>query len=39
MKKWMKVVKSLEESGIVIKGVSNTTKNKAKEQKGLLICY
>ena len=35
----MKVVKSLEESGIVIKGVSNTIKNKAKEKKGLLICY
>ena len=30
----MKIVKSLEESGVLIKGVSETIKNKAKEQKG-----
>ena len=30
----MKIVKSLEESGLLIKDVSETTKNKAKEQKG-----
>ena len=30
----MKIVKSLEESGLLIKGISNTNKNKAKEQKG-----
>ena len=30
----MKIVKSLEESGLLINGVSQTTKNKAKEQKG-----
>ena len=30
----MKIVKSLEESGILIKGVSETIKNEAKEQKG-----
>ena len=30
----MKVVKSLEESGLLIKGVSKTIKNEAKEQKG-----
>ena len=30
----MKVAKSLEESGLLIKGVSETIKNKAKEQKG-----
>ena len=30
----MKIVKSLEESGLLIKGVSETIKNKAKEQKG-----
>ena len=30
----MKIVKSLEESGLLIKGVSLTIKNKAKGQKG-----
>ena len=30
----MKMVKSLEESGLLIKGVSETIKNEAKEQKG-----
>ena len=30
----MKIVKSLEESGLLIKGVSQTIKNEAKEQKG-----
>ena len=30
----MKIVKSLEESGLLIKSVSETTKNEAKEQKG-----
>ena len=29
----MKIVKSLEESGLLIKGVSETIKNEAKEQK------
>ena len=29
----MKVVKSLEESGLLIKGVKETIKNEAKEQK------
>ena len=29
----MKIVKSLEESGILIKGLSETIKNEAKEQK------
>ena len=29
----MKTVKSLEESGLLIKGVSKTIKNEAKEQK------
>ena len=36
-----KIVKSLEESGLLMKGVSETTKNEAKEQKvrflGILI--
>ena len=30
----MKIVKSLKESGFVMKGVSKTIKNEAKEQKG-----
>ena len=30
----MKIVNSLEESGLLIKGVNKTTKNEAKEQKG-----
>ena len=29
----MKIVKPLKESGLLIKGVSKTIKNKAKEQK------
>ena len=30
----LKIVKSLEESGLLIKGISKTIKNEAKEQKG-----
>ena len=30
----MKIVKSVEESGLLIKGVSKTNKNKTKEQNG-----
>ena len=30
----MKIVKSLEESGLLIKGISETIKNETKEQKG-----
>ena len=30
----MKIVKSLEEAGLLIKGISETIKNEAKEQKG-----
>ena len=33
----MKIVKSFEESGLLIKGVSETIKNEAKEQKGGFI--
>ena len=33
----MKIVKSLEESGLFIKGVSQTIKNEAKEQKGEIL--
>ena len=37
----MKMIKSLEESGLLIKGVSETIKNVAKEQKKVdfLSCY
>ena len=30
----IKIIKSLNESGLLIKGVSQTIKNEAKEQKG-----
>ena len=30
----MKIAKSLEESGLLIKGIRETIKNEAKEQKG-----
>ena len=33
----MKIVKSLEESGLLIKGVSETIKNESREQKGKFI--
>ena len=36
----MKIVKSLEESRLLIKGVSETTKNKVKNKKeDFLECY
>ena len=34
MKDILKIVKSLEDSGIPLKGVSETIKDEAKEQKG-----
>ena len=35
----IKIIKPLEESGLLIRGVSETIKNKAKEQKvDLLAC-
>ena len=33
----MEKIKSLEESGLLIKGVSETIKNEAKEQKGAFL--
>ena len=33
----MKIVKSLEECGLLIKGFSQTIKNEAKEQKGRFL--
>ena len=41
-RKDIKIVKSLEESGLLLKGVSKTVQNETKEQKErflLLICY
>ena len=34
MEDTIKIVKSLEESGLLIKGISETMKNQTKEQKG-----
>ena len=33
----MKIIKSLEESGLLIKGISEKIKNETKEQKGKLL--
>ena len=33
----MKIVKSLEKSGLLIKGVNQTIKNESKEQKGRFL--
>ena len=33
MKDFIKIVKSLEDSGLLLKGVSETVQNEAKEQK------
>ena len=33
----MKIIKSLEESGLLIKGVSEKIKSEAKEQKGRFL--
>ena len=36
----LKIVKSLEDSGLLLKRVSETIKNEAKKQKGdFLVCY
>ena len=39
----MKIIKSLEESGLLIKGVSKTMKNEVKKKKkkhaGFSVCY
>ena len=36
----IKINKSLEECGLLIKGVSETIKNEGKEQRGdFLVCY
>ena len=36
----IKIVKSLEDSGLLLKGLSKAIQNEAKEQKGdFLVCY
>ena len=37
----MKIVKLLEESGLLVEGISETIKKEAKEHKGrfFLVCY
>ena len=42
----LKIVKSFEDSGVLLKGISKTIQNEAKEQKGrfliiktFLVCY
>ena len=35
----IKIVKSLEDSGLLIKGVSETIKNEAKKQKRGFLCF
>ena len=36
----IKIVKSLEDSGLFLKGVTETVQNEGKEQKGeFLVCY
>ena len=37
MKDIMKIIKSLEDSGLLIKGVSETIQNEAKKQKGRFL--
>ena len=40
MKDIMKIFKSLEDSGLLLKGVSETIQNKAKNKKeDFLVCY
>ena len=39
MKNIIKIVKSLKDSGLMLKGVSETTKNEVKKRKGGGICY
>ena len=40
MKDLIEIVKSLEDSGLLLKGVSETIQNEAKEQKeDFLVCY
>ena len=38
MEDMMKIVKSLEDSGLLLKGVNETIQNEVKEQKGGFLC-
>ena len=38
MKDIMKIVKAIEDFGLVIKGISETIQSEAKEQKEELLC-
>ena len=35
----LKIVKSLEVSGLLLKGVSETIQHEAKEEEDFLVCY
>ena len=35
----IKIVKSREDSGLLVEGVTEIIQNKVKEQKGDLVCY
>ena len=35
----IKIVKSLEDSGLLVEGVTEIIQNKVKEQKRDLVCY
>ena len=39
MENVMKIVKSLEEPGLLVKDVSETIENETKEPQGFLVCY
>ena len=41
MQDLLKIVKSLEDSGLLLTGITETVKNEVKEQKGgfSLVCY
>ena len=35
----IKIIKSLEDSGLLLKGVTGRVRNEVKEQKYFLVCY
>ena len=40
MESIIKIIKSLEDSGLLVEGVTETVQNEVKEQKGdFLVCY
>ena len=38
MEDFIKIVKSLEDSGLLLKGITETVQNDVKEQKGRFLC-